>query len=111
VILWVAFPLALYHIAARLQRLPHYVDFVIIYNWTNIPWLAISLAVTLLSTTGLIGDTAAAVLAAIFYVGILSFEWFIARQTLGLGGLACAALVALDFSILILVESVVAQMT
>ncbi len=51
------------------------------------------------------------VLAGLFYIGVLSFEWFIARQTLRLGGLACAGLVLLDFAITIVVESAVASMT
>jgi hypothetical protein len=111
VMLWVAFPLALYHIAARLDRVPQYVDFVIVYNWTNIPWLVISLVVTLLASSGVVPGAAVQVLAGILYIGILSFEWFIARQTLRLGGLACAGLVALDFAITIVVESAVTSMS
>jgi len=106
VILWVAFPLALYYIVARAGRLLPYVDFVIVYNWINIPWAVVGLAIALLGRIGLIGDTTEQVLMAIFELGILCFEWFIARQTLRLGGLACAGLVALDFAILIVVESV-----
>jgi hypothetical protein len=106
VILWIAFPLALYHIVARPGRLSPYVDFVVIYNWLNLPWTAAGLAITLLGTIGLIGDTALQILMTIFYLGILAFEWFVARQTLKLGGLACAGLVALDFAITIVVESV-----
>ena len=111
VILWVAFPLALYHIAARLDRVPGYIDFVIIYNWTNIPWLAISLVVALIGSDGGLPSGLIQVMAGLFYIGILSFEWFIARQTLRLGGLACAGLVLLDFAITIVVESAVASMT
>ena len=105
VIAWVAFPLALYYIVARAGRLLPYVDFVIVYNWINIPWAVVGLAIALLGRIGLIGDTTEQVLMAIFELGILCFEWFIARQTLRLGGLACAGLVALDFAILIVVES------
>jgi len=105
VILWVAFPLALYYIVARPGHLLPYVDFVIIYNWLNIPWTAIGLAITLCGTIGLIGDTATQLLMTAFYLGILAFEWFVARRTLKLGGLACAGLVALDFAITIVVQS------
>lgn len=105
VILWVAFPLALYHIVARADGLSPYVDFVVVYNWINLPWTALGLAISLLAAIGLIGDTAGQILMTVFYLGILSFEWYIARQTLRLGGLACAGLVALDFFITILVES------
>jgi hypothetical protein len=111
VILWVAFPLVLFHIATRLDRVPHYIDFVIIYNWSNIPILAISLLVSLLLGEGGLPDGLMQVVAGLIYIGILSFEWFIARQTLRLGGLACAGLVLLDFAITILVESAVASMT
>jgi hypothetical protein len=104
VILWVAFPLALYYIVARPGHLLPYVDFVIIYNWINIPLVVIGLAIALLGRIGLIGDTTEQVLMAILELGILCFEWFIARQTLRLGGMACAGLVALDFAILIMVE-------
>ena len=106
VILWVAFPLALYHIVARPGRLSPYVDFVVIYNWINLPWTAIGLAIALLASIGLIGDTAGQILMAVFYLAVLSFELYIARQTLRLSGLACVGLVALDFLITIVVESV-----
>ena len=105
VILWVAFPLALYYIVARPGRLLPYVDFVIIYNWLNVPWTVISLAIAFSGTIGLIGGTALQILMAIFYLCVLAFEWFVARQTLRLGGLACAGLVALDFAITIVFQS------
>ena len=105
VILWVAFPLALYQIARRIGRLPEFVDFVIIYNWMSLPWLTISLALTRLAASGLVSDGFIQVVVFAFYVVILSFEWFIARQTLRLGGLACAGLVLLDFAIAIVVET------
>jgi hypothetical protein len=104
VILWVAFPLALYYIVARPGHLLPYVDFVIVYNWLNVPWTAIVLATTLLGTVGLMGDAATRILMTVLNLGVLSFEWYIARQTLKLGGLACAGLVALDFAIGIVVE-------
>jgi hypothetical protein len=104
VILWVAFPLALFHIAARLDR-------VILYNWMSLPSLAIGLAVTLLATGGLLPDGVVQLVILLFYTAILSFEWFIARQTLGFGRLACTGLVALDFAIVIMVESAVSSMT
>ena len=111
VILWVAFPLALFHIAARLDRVPQYVDFVILYNWMSLPSLAISLAVTLLATGGLLPDGVVQLVILLFYIAILTFEWFIARQTLRLGRLASAGLVALDFAITVLVENAVGSMT
>jgi hypothetical protein len=110
VIQWVALPVILYEVAARLRRLPQYVDFVIVYNWTGMPYQVISLALTLVASLGLVGETAVLVLALILNTGMLAFEWFIARQTLRFSGLACAALVALDFSMAVVVENVVARL-
>jgi len=109
VIQWVALPLVLFEIASRLDRLPGYIDFVILYNWTNVPWLAISLLVLLLGN--LLPDGLMQALTLVLYVTVLSFEWFIARQTLCLSGLACAGLVALDFAIMIVVQSTVLALT
>jgi hypothetical protein len=106
VIGWVAFPLALYYIVARSGRLSPYVDFVVVNNWSNLPWTAIGLAVVLLARIGGIGDVAAGILMAVVYLANLSFEWYIARQTLGLGGLACFGLVALDVVIAIVLANV-----
>jgi len=74
-----------------------------------VPYQIIGLLLTLLASRSLIGDTAVLVLALIINIGLLAFEWFIARQTFRFSGLACAAVAALDFSIAVVVESAVRQ--
>ena len=76
----------------------------------SLPWLTVSLALTRLAASGLVSDGFIQVVVFAFYVVILSFEWFIARQTLRIGGAAAAGLVALDFSIAIVVQSAVRVM-
>jgi len=110
VVQWLALPVLLYEVAARLRQLPSYVDFVIVYNWTGVPVQALGVVLVLLGSSKLIDDTAVLVLALIVNIAALAFEWFIARQTLRFSGLACAALVALDFSINVVVENAVAQL-
>jgi len=111
IIQWIALPVILYEVAARLQRLPPYLDFVIVYNWTGVPVQVLSVALALLASSKLIDDTAVLVLALIVNIGTLAFEWYTARQTLKFSGLACAALVAVDFSIAVVVEDLVARLT
>ena len=110
VIQWVAFPLALYYIASGLGRVAEYVDFVIVNNWTNVPWMPINLVLLRIAVGGQLSGGLIEFLAIAFYAVTLSFEWFIARQTLRIGGAAAAGLVALDFSIAIVVQSAVRVM-
>jgi hypothetical protein len=111
VIQWLALPVILYEVAARLQRLPSYLDFVIVYNWTGVPVQTLSVVLALLGSSKLIDDTAVLVLALIVEIATLAFEWYTARQTLRFSGLACAALVLVDFSIAVTVEDFVAGLT
>ncbi len=99
VMLWVAFPLVLAHLAPIIDREEELADFIVAYNWSAIPQMAIMLPLAfLLSTqTDVSGWIQALVLVG--RLALFVYEWFIVRTALRLGGFAAAGVVVLDLLI------------
>jgi hypothetical protein len=107
VILWLAFPLALQPLAARLGRGAEWLDFVIAINWTGALVTTLGLLLTLLRISPAVPDGLQLLVGVICLAGPLAFEWFLARHLLRVGFAAAFGVVMLDLVLSLLVESAI----
>ena len=114
---WIVFPVAMIFLCRLLGLTETYVPYIIALNWSAIIQTAIFFPLALLSTTGALSAGIAAPLTFVVTLGLLFYQWFIARNVLQAGPFTAIALVFLDllFTIFIdrgadaLLVSVVAQ--
>lgn len=110
VVMWVAFPLAMAHLAPIIDRDAEYLGFVVAYNWSTILQMAVLLPLALLLSGRTEPGGPASLLAFAAQLALLVYEWFIVRTALRLGGFAAAGLVVLDFVLSLLIGSVADHM-
>lgn len=104
VIMWLAFPMALHPIAARLGRAAAWSDFVIALNWTGALVTAVNLPLTLIQVSAAVPGGLALLVSVVVFTASLAFEWYLARQVLRVGFAAAFGVVALDFALSLMIE-------
>lgn len=102
---WLAFPVAMIHIAEMLGRSERYYDYMVAYNWAGVWQIALFLFVTMLSVAGILPPGIASIVTLVAFIAILAYQWFIARVGLDIGGGAASAVVLADLVIGLLVRS------
>jgi hypothetical protein len=90
VISWVLFPLVMLPVSRALGREHRFFDFMVPYNWSQVPQSVLFVLVGLPGGTGM---RAAGFVAA--YV-VMVYEWFIARVALDVSSLAAGLVVVVD---------------
>ena len=97
VILWTAFPLALYYVCRRIGREARFIRTVVAFNWATVLQVAIMVPVDLLARSGLLPPevTGLATLAVTLF--LFSYTWFIAWAALEVRPLLAVGIVMLDF--------------
>lgn len=103
VISWTAFPLAMLSVVRWIGRSDRFFDFMVPYNWYQLPQSVLFVAVGLVSADGLADSGAAQGVAVIAAAAVLGFEWYLARVALDTsrGGAALVVLVDLVLGALI----------
>jgi hypothetical protein len=96
---WLAFPCAMLLVADLLKRRARYFDYMVAYNWCNVPQIGLLLFVTGLGAAGVLPGLLGLFVVRIALVSILIYQWFIARVGLSISATAAVALVLLDFVI------------
>ncbi len=104
VIAWVAFPLAMLTVARRLGRANRYFDFMVPYNWWQLPQSLLFVLVGLQSAGGLLPAPAGQAVEAAAVVAVLVYEWYIARVALDISGSAAALIVVVDLALGIVID-------
>jgi hypothetical protein len=92
VISWVAFPLVMLPVSRWIGREQRYFDFMVPYNWCQLPQSVLFVLVGLESETGTFSDPIEIAAAA----GVLVYEWYIARVALDTSGSAAILVVLVD---------------
>ena len=95
VIAWVAFPLIMLAVTRRIGRAHRFFDFMVPYNWCQLPQSALFVLVGIGSESGILSHRAGASLDIIIAIATLIYEWFIARVALDTTG-STAAFVVVD---------------
>lgn len=96
VVSWTAFPVMMHQIVAAMGRSDRYVDFVCAYNWSSVVQVAVYLPAVVVAESRILPDGFDDGLVFGVMMAMLTYQWFILRTTLQVGGLAAAALVMLD---------------
>jgi hypothetical protein len=106
VINWVAFPLAMVSVTRWLGCAPRYFGFVTVYNWCQLPEMALFVIVALEARGGLLSATATQAIQVAAAVAVLVYEWYIARITLETTAPGAAAVVLVNLVLGLLVSQV-----
>ncbi|HEY3909652.1 MAG TPA: hypothetical protein VGM07_07155 [Stellaceae bacterium] len=96
VIAWVAFPLIMLSVLRWIGREHRFFDFMVPYNWSQLPQSLLFVLVGLDSASGLLGDPIAQALEVAAAIAVLVYEWYIARVALQTTGLAATLVVLVD---------------
>jgi hypothetical protein len=109
VIGWVAFPLLMLTVTQRLGRAHRFFDFMVPYNWCQLPQSALFVLVGLGFESGMLGPQSGEGIGIVAAVASLIYEcyvWYIARVALDTTGLAAALIALLDFALGVVISQV-----
>ena len=96
VIAWVAFPLLMLSVTRVIGRAHRFFDFMVPYNWCQVPQSALLMLVGIESETGILGAQASETIDVVAAIATLVYEWYIARIALETTGSAAAFVVLID---------------
>src|SRR5271154_511902 len=96
VIAWVAFPLLMLSVTGWIGRQARFVDFMVPYNWCQLPQSVLFVLVGLAAESGILADPAAQAIEAAAAVAVLVYEWYIARVALATSGAGATHVVLVD---------------
>jgi hypothetical protein len=96
VIAWVAFPLLMLSVTRLIGRAHRFFDFMVPYNWSQIPQSALLVLAGIEAESGILGAQAGETIDVIAAIATLVYEWYIARVALETTGSAAAFVVLVD---------------
>jgi len=96
VIAWTAFPLMMLIVTQRIARPQRFFDFMVPYNWSQLPQSALFVLVGLETKSGVLGAQPAQAIEVAAAVAVLVYEWFIARVALDTTASAAVFVVVVD---------------
>jgi hypothetical protein len=96
VVAWVAFPLLMLNVVRWIGRAHRFFDFMVAYNWCQVPQSALFVLVGLVSAGGVLSTQASEAMDMAAAIATLLYEWFIARVALDTTALVAIFVVLLD---------------
>ncbi|MBV8335771.1 MAG: hypothetical protein JO358_10105 [Alphaproteobacteria bacterium] len=96
VIAWVAFPLLMLNVTRWIGRQHRFFDFMVPYNWCQLPQSILFVLVGLESESGVLGANASQTIDVAAAAATLVYEWYIARIALETTGSAAGFVVLVD---------------
>ncbi len=106
VISWVAFPLVMLSVTRWLGRTHHFFDFMVPYNWSQLPESALFVLVGLGSEIGAPSAPAAEAIELGALIAVLVYEWYIARVALDTTRSTAALVVFVDLALGMLIDRI-----
>ena len=110
VIAWVAFPLAMLTVTRWLNRSHRFFDFMVPYNWSQLPQSALFVLVGLQAESEAISAQPAQVIGIAAAIAVLVYEWFIARVALETTASAAALVVLVDLFLGVFISHVASSL-
>ena len=104
VISWTIFPLLMLNLTRRIGRADRFFDFMVPYNWYQLPQSALFVLIGLLSAGGPAGSPAPQAIGLAAAVAVLGFEWYLARVALDTTRAAAALVVVVDLMLGALID-------
>jgi hypothetical protein len=99
VISWAAFPLVMLSVTRWLGRSHRFFDFMVPYNWCQVPESLLFVLIGLEGESGVFGTPAARTIEFAGAVAVLVYEWFIARVALDVTRSAAVLVVLVDLAL------------
>lgn len=96
---WLAYPVLMLHLTELLGRRSRYFDFMVPYNWVNVPQTMLWAMVSLVTTIGVLPNMMSQGLWLVAFVSIIVYQWFVAKVGLMVPGNIAAMLVLLDLAV------------
>lgn len=96
VISWVAFPLVMLSVLRRIGREDRFFDFMVPYNWCQLPQSILFVLIGLQSETGALSDPISRTIEIAAGIAVLVYEWYIARVALETSATAATMVVLVD---------------
>jgi hypothetical protein len=106
VMAWVAFPLIMLTVTRRIGRAQRFFDFMVPYNWSQVPQSALFVLVGLESESGVLPAGPAQGIEIAAAVAVLVYEWFIARVALDATASTAALVVFVDLFLGVLISHI-----
>jgi hypothetical protein len=103
VISWVAFPLVMLSVVRWIGREQRFFDFMVPYNWCQLPQSVLFVGVGLEAATGALSDPVSQAIEVGAAIAVLVYEWFIARVALETSGGAATLVVLVDLVLGVLI--------
>jgi len=91
---WLAYPFAMLLVVDLLRRRERFFDYMVAYNWSNVPQIFLLTLVTAVGAA--LPDPLGPLLSALALLSILIYEWFVAKVGLLVSGPTAVTLVLLD---------------
>jgi hypothetical protein len=110
VIAWVAFPLIMLTVTRWVGRAHRFFDFMVPYNWSQVPQSALFVLVGLESESGVLPAGPAQAVEIAAAVAALVYEWFIARVALDTTTSTAALIVLVDLLLGVLISHVASSL-
>jgi branched-subunit amino acid transport protein AzlD len=103
VISWVAFPLVMLSVLRWIGREQRFFDFMVPYNWCQLPQSVLFILVGLESETGAVSDPISQMIEIAAAIAVLVYEWYIARVALETSTAAAILVVLVDLVLGVLI--------
>jgi hypothetical protein len=110
VIAWVAFPLLMLTVTRWIGRAHRFFDFMVPYNWCQVPQSALFVLVGLESASGMLGTQASEAIDIVAAIATLVYEWYIARVALETTGSAAGLVVLVDLVLGVVISRAVGSL-
>jgi len=110
VVAWVAFPLLMLNVVRWIGREHRFFEFMVPYNWCQVPQSALFVLVGLESASGILSIQASQAIDIVAALATLVYEWFIARVALDTTGLVAVFVVMVDLVLGVLISHVTGRL-
>ena len=110
VVAWVAFPLLMLNVVRWIGREHRFFEFMVPYNWCQVPQSALFVLVGLESASGILSIQASQAIDIVAALATLVYEWFIARVALDTTGLVAVFVVLVDLVLGVLTSHVTGRL-
>jgi hypothetical protein len=110
VVAWVAFPLIMMTVTRRIGRAYRFFDFMVPYNWSQVPQSALFVLVGVGTESGVLDASPAQAIEVAAAIAVLVYEWFIARVALETTASAAVFVVFVDLLLGVLVSHVASSL-
>jgi len=110
VMAWVVFPLIMEPLLKLIDRDNKYVALIVAYNWSSIWQNLLYLPVSILGVAGIMDPETANGLGLILFGIIMTYSWVVIKTVLEVPALTATAIVVLDLTVAILINSISGSM-